>query len=132
MGSQVIGEDRNRLPGRRTVREVRRGGRRANDKIKERVHRFMVKFRRKRRASRLPYLSLGLGNDRQGTSGSRDVSLTTFVVSISGSKNLASFTNRFFHFSRPPGLRLMLDAAEKNGKFGRLQCQRSKESSSSK
>ena len=27
VGSQVIGVDRNRLPGRGTVREVRRGGR---------------------------------------------------------------------------------------------------------
>ena len=49
---------------------------------------------------------------------------------MSGSKSFTSFTNRFFHFSRPPGLRLAFEAAERNGKFGRIQCQRSEESSS--
>ena len=39
--------DRSRFPGRRTVRKVRRGGkrgRRASDRTKERVHRFRVRF----------------------------------------------------------------------------------------
>ena len=58
LGSQAVGEDRSRFPGRGTVEEVRRGGRRASDRTKERVHRF----RRERRASRLPCLSLGFGN----------------------------------------------------------------------
>ena len=43
---------------------------------------------------------------------------------------LTSFTNRIFHFSRPPGFRMAFDAVERNGRFGRIQCQRSKESSS--
>ena len=73
---------------------------------------------------------LWLCDDRRGISGSRDVSLTIFITSMSGRKNLACFTYRFFHFSRPPGLRLTFDAAERNGKFGRIHCQRSKESSS--
>ena len=34
--SQVIGKDQSRLPGRGTVGEVRRGGRRASDRTKER------------------------------------------------------------------------------------------------
>ena len=38
--SQVIGEDRSRFPGRGTVGEVRRGGRRASNRAKERVYRF--------------------------------------------------------------------------------------------
>ena len=53
-----------------------------------------------------------------------------FITSVSGSKSLASFTNRFFHLSRPPGFRRAFDAAERNGRFGRIQCQRGKESSS--
>ena len=39
------------------------------------------------------------------------------------------FTYYFFHFSRPPGLGLAFDAAERNRKFGSIQCQKSKESS---
>ena len=42
-----------------------------------------------------------------------------------------SFTNRFFHHSRLPGFRRAFDAAERNGRFGRIQCQNGKESSSS-
>ena len=108
--SQVSGINRSRFPGRRTVRKVRREGRRgrrASDRAKTRVYRFRVRPRWKRRASRLSCLSLGFG-----------------------SKSLALFTNRFFHLSRPPGFRRAFDAAEKNGRFGRIQSQRSKESSS--
>ena len=43
--------------------------------------------------------------------------------------SLASFTNRFFHLSRPPGFRMAFDVAEGNGEFGCIQCQRGKESS---
>ena len=63
-------------------------------------------------------------------SGSRDVSLTIFITSISGGESFTSFTNRFFHFSGPLGLRLAFDASERNGIFGRIQCQRSEESRS--
>ena len=59
----------------------------------------------------------------------RDVSLTIFIVSVSGSESLTSFTNRFFHFNGYPGFRLAFDVAERNEKIGRVQCQRSKESS---
>ena len=44
---------------------------------------------------------------------------------------VASSTNRTFHLSSPPGFRRAFDAAERNGRFGRIQCQRAKESSSS-
>ena len=67
VGSQVIGEDRSGFPGRGTIGEVRRGGRcgrRASNRPKERVYRFMVRFGGERRASRPPWLSLGLGDDR--------------------------------------------------------------------
>ena len=40
------------------------------------------------------------------------------------------FTNRTFHLSGPPGFRMAFDATERNGRFGRIQCQRGKESSS--
>ena len=46
------------------------------------------------------------------------------------SESLASFTNRLFHLSRPPGFRRAFNAAEKNKRFRRIQCQRGKESSS--
>ena len=108
--SQVTGIDRSRFPGR--------GGRRASDMAKKRVHRF----RRKRRASRLPCLSLG--DDRRGASRSGDVSLAIFITSVSGSESLASFTNRTFHLRRPPGFRRAFDAAERNGRFSHIQCQR--------
>ena len=102
VGSQVVGIDRSRLPGRGTVGEVRRGGRRASDRMKERVH----IFRLEKRANRLPCLSLGFGDDRRGMLGSRDVSLTILIASVSGSEGITYFTNRFFHFSVPPGFRL--------------------------
>ena len=40
VGSLVSGVDRSRFPERRSVGEIRRGGRRASDRAKERVHRF--------------------------------------------------------------------------------------------
>ena len=49
---------------------------------------------------------------------------------MSGSEGVASFTNRIFHVSRPPGFGMAFDAAERNGRFGHIQCQRGKESSS--
>ena len=87
----------------------------------------MVRFGRERIASGLPCLSLGLGDDRRSSSGSGDVILAIFITSVSGSKSLTSFTNRFFHFSDSPGLRMTFDAAERNGRFYRIQCQRSRE-----
>ena len=60
------------------------------------------------RASRLPCLSLGLGDDRRGMTVSGNVSLTIFIASLSDSKSLTSFTNCFFYFRRPTGLRLGL------------------------
>ena len=38
--------------------------------------------------------------------GSRDVIVTIFITSMSSSKSLTSFACRFFHFRKPPGLRL--------------------------
>ena len=129
VGSQVSGVDRSRFLGRGTVGEVRRR-KRASDRAKKRVYTFRVIFGRERKASRLPSFSLGLGDDRRSTSGSGDVSLAIFITSVSGSESLASFTNRIFFFSGPPGLRMAFDVAEKNGRFGRIQCQRSEESRS--
>ena len=37
----------------------------------------------------------------------------------------AYFTNCIFPVSGPPGFRLAFDAAERNGRWGRIQCQRS-------
>ena len=96
----------------------------------KRVHRFRVRFRREERASRLRCFSLGLGDDRRGMSGSRDVSLTILIASVSGGEIFTSVTNRFFHFIEPPDFRLAFDAAERNGRFGRIQCQRSRKCSS--
>ena len=61
-------------------------------------------------------------------SGSREVNLIIFITPMSGSKSVTSFVCYFFHFSRPLELRLAFDTAERNGKFGCIQCQRSKES----
>ena len=75
---------------------------------RRRVHRFRVKSGQERAASRLPCLSLDCGDDRQSTSGSRDVDLTIFIISVSCSKSLRSFTNSTLHFSRPQVLRWRL------------------------
>ena len=88
--------------------------------MKERVHRFRVRFGRETGANRLPCLSFGLGGDRRGKSRSGDLILAIFITSMSGSESLESFTNRTFHFSRPPGFRLAFDAAERNGRFSRI------------
>ena len=74
-----------------------------------------------------PILWMGI---MEGASRSGNVSLAIFITSVSGSKSPASFTNRFFHLSRPPDFRMVFDAAERNERFGRIQCQRGKESSS--
>ena len=47
VGSQVIGENRNRFPGKGTVGKVRRE-RRASNRAKKRVYRFRVSFGRER------------------------------------------------------------------------------------
>ena len=99
VGSQVIG-DRSQIPGRRTVEEVWRGGRwgrRASDRAKTRVYRFRVGFGRVRRASRLPCLSLCLGDDRQSAWGSWDVSLAIFITSVSGSESTCQRKPCVFH-----------------------------------
>ena len=94
VGSQVSGIKQSGLPGRGTVRKVRREGRRgriASDRVKNRAYRFRVRFGRDRRASRLPCLSLG--NDRRISSRSRDVSLAIFITSVRASESVASFTS---------------------------------------
>ena len=121
------------IPWERNSWEIRRGEgreRRASDRANKRVYKFRVRFGQKRRASCLPCLNFGLGNDRRGTTEAEIVSLAIFITSVSGSKSLASFTNRFIHLSRPPGFRMAFDAAERNGRFGHIQCQRRKKSSS--
>ena len=56
--------------------------------------------------------------------------MAIFITSVSGNQSLTSFTNRFFHYSGPQGFRRAFDAAERNERLGRIQCQRRKESSS--
>ena len=84
--------------------------------------------REKSKSTAMPHR--GLGDDRRNASGSRNVCLTIFITSVSNSESLMSFTKRFSHFSKSPGLWMMFDVVERNGKFGRLQCQRSDESNS--
>ena len=74
----------------------------------------------RKQPSRLPCFSLGLSDDRRCTSGSENASLAIFITSVSGGKSLASFTNRFFHFSRLSGFRMVFDAAKRNGKFDHI------------
>ena len=61
--------------------------------------------------------------------GKREKQVACHASAIAVSESLMSFTNRFFHFSEPPGIRMVFDTAERNGRFGFIQCQRSKESS---
>ena len=65
-------------------------------------------------------LRLGFGDDIRGMLGATNIGLTIFITSLSNRKSLTSFAYRFFHFRRPPGLRSAFEAAERNGKFGRI------------
>ena len=105
MGSELIREDRSRLPGKKQLGKL---GEEENEEKEPATER------------RREYTDLGLdigerdehvachgfGDDRRSMSGGRDVSLTIFITSMSGSKTLTSFIYRIFHFKRPPGLRL--------------------------
>ena len=59
-------------------------------------------------------------------SGGRDVSLKIFITSMSSSKSATFFASRIFHFKETT----RRVVAERNGKFGHIHYQRSKESSS--
>ena len=71
----------------------------------------------------MPCLNLGFDNDKRVIPRGLDVSLTFFITSVSGNKSFASFFYCFFHFTRPPGLRLTMDTAKRNERFGRIQYQ---------
>ena len=62
VGSQVSGIDRSRFSGRRTVEEIKRGGRKPAIERRREYTVFGLDLG-ERKASRLPYLSLGLGDD---------------------------------------------------------------------
>ena len=51
---------------------------------------------------------------KDGTSRGRNVNLTIFFSSMSASKFLLFFPCCFFHFKKPPGLRLVLEVVESN------------------
>ena len=78
VGSQVIGEDQCRLPGRGATEKIRKE----------------VAERRKENTD-LEETSMSRG---------RNAGLTIFITSMSTSKSLTSFAYRFFHFRNPPGL----------------------------
>ena len=65
-----------------------RNNRRRKKNQQQRVNKFRVIFGQKRRASCLPCLSLGLGDDRRNTLRSGDVSLVIFITSVSCSESL--------------------------------------------
>ena len=65
-------------------------------------------------------------------SGDKDANLTIFIDSISSSKSVTSFAYYIFLFRSIPDWRLVFDATERNGKLGRIQCRRNKESSSTR
>ena len=127
VGSQVSGIDRSRLHGRRTVGEEDEEESTTERRRGYTVLGFNLGEREEQVVCHASALALVITDD---TSGSGDVSLAIFITSVSGSESLASFTNRLLHLSRPSGFRMALDAAERNGRFGRIQCQRGKESSS--
>ena len=123
MTSQISGVDRSRFPGRGTVREVRKGGRRASDRAKKRIYRFRLLFKYTAIPQSWPWRWQAKHVEKRRCKPS---DLHHFCKS---SESLASFTNRVFHFSRPPCFRMAFDAAERNGRFGRIQSQTGKESS---
>ena len=128
VGSQVSGIDRSRLHGRRTVGEEDEEESTTERRREYTVLGFNLGEREEQVVCHASVLALALVMT-DDTSGSGDVSLAIFITSVSGSESLASFTNRLLHLSRPSGFRMALDAAERNGRFGRIQCQRGKESS---
>ena len=128
MRSQVSGIDRSQFPGRRTVGEVKVGERRASDRAEKRVYRFGVDLVEREEQVVCHASALAMTDEARREGG--DVSLAIFITSVSGSESLTSFTNRTFYLSRSPGFWRAFDAAERNERFGRIQCQRGKESSS--
>ncbi len=111
VGSQVSGTDRSRFTGRRTV-----------GKLEEEEGEPAIERRRE---------CTDLGEtEEQVVCHASALALAIFITSVSGSESLASFTNRFYYLSRPPGFRRAFDAAETNGRCGRIQCQRGEISNS--
>ena len=136
--SQLIGEGRSRLPRRGTLGKL---GEKEKEPATERKREYTDFGREKEQVAdrqgqgcrsswRAFVLSLGLDDDRRSTSGSGEINLAIFITSVSGSESLTSFTNLFFHFRRPPGFRMAFDPDERNGRFGRIQCEGSQVASS--
>ena len=122
--SQVSGIDRSQFPGRRTVGEVKVGERRASDRAEKRIYRFGVDLVEREEQVVCHASALAMTDEARREGG--DVSLAIFITSVSGSESLTSFTNRTFYLSRSPGFWRAFDAAERNERFGRIQCQRGK------
>ena len=107
VGSQVVGKDRNQLPGKGTVR-----------KLAEEEHEEKEPATEPRRKYTDLESDVGERDEhvvcyaRRGMPGSEDVSLTAFITSMSGSEILMSLVYRFVHFRRTPGLRMAYDVAE--------------------
>ena len=80
IGSQVSGIDRSRIPGEEQLEKLGKEEDQEEEPATERrrEHTDLRLDLGERGASRLPCLSLALGNDRRGTSGSGDVSLAIF------------------------------------------------------
>ena len=75
------------------------------------------------KTSRLPCLSHGLGNDRRGTSGSRDVTLMifiAFVVSVSGSKSTCIVIHCFCEWQRKLNISFTLTACSSSVDYNAL------------
>ena len=64
VGSELVGVVKYRLPGRSTVGKVRKGGI-TSDRMEEKIDYLKNRFSRKRRAYRLPCLSLGFSDNRR-------------------------------------------------------------------
>ena len=72
---------------------------------------------RKRGACFLPYSSLGLGNNKENMPRKSDKILAFYITSMRRAQKISSFPYLFFHFERPPNLRLTFDVSKRN-KFG--------------
>ena len=128
VGSQVVGKNQSQFTGRRTVEKlVDEEKEPANQRTSEHTDLGSDLGERERQACGLPCFNLGFGKDKRDISQNRDVSQMIFITSMSGSISLTCFTYCIFHFRRLPGLKMAFDAAKRNGKFGRIQCQRSRE-----
>lgn len=94
------------------------GGGQARHGAEEGIDTPRVRSRREGGGRFLPRCTLCFRNGAAGMPGGRDVRLAVCIRSVGTGKSLSALRNGRLNFARPPSLRRLLNAAERNGAFG--------------